>query len=76
MFKEVLFLSFLLLTGCDIDTRSNTGIECNQSTAQERASFIETCVTNLKAKLITCEELSERLFCNTKPAEPKDNDPK
>lgn len=36
---------------------------CSIDFSDERATFISTCVKDLKANLISCEKLSERLFC-------------
>lgn len=73
---KIIFL-ILLLTGCDIEHKNTENFKCDTSNAQSRAEFIANCVTELKANLMSCEEMSERLFCEPQESKFKDkNDTK
>lgn len=61
MYKTIFLM--LLLTGCDLTDKNDQLFNCDSSLAEPRAEFIRACVTELKAKLLTCEGLSERLYC-------------
>ena len=57
-----------MIAGCNINAEITSKkfdkFECPETTAANRATFIKTCVVDLKDSMTKCEELSERLFCS------------
>lgn len=66
--KYLLLLTYTLLMGCNINAEITSKkfdkFECPETTAENRATFIKTCVVELKDSVSRCEDLSERLFCS------------
>lgn len=66
--KYITFILAAIISGCninaDIASKKVDKFECLEETAANRATFIKTCVVDLKESVIKCEDLSERLFCS------------